>query len=146
MVFTGLEVVRRDWTALARRTQRELYERLFFDRPVEEHLQQVVTDLREGRSDELLVYLMALRKAPEAYTSTTPPHVVAARKMSGKPGRLISYVVTTAGPEPADEQQSPFDYQHYVDKQIRPVAEPILSHLGLRFDRVVGDDKQMALF
>jgi DNA polymerase-2 len=146
VVFTGLEVVRRDWTALARRTQRELYERLFFDRPVEEHLQQVVTDLREGRSDDLLVYLKALRKAPEAYTSTTPPHVVAARKMSGKPGRLISYVITTAGPEPADEQRSPFDYQHYVDKQIRPVAEPILSHFGLEFAKVVGDDKQMALF
>ena len=146
VVFTGLEVVRRDWTALARRTQRELYERLFFDRPVEDYLRQVVTDLREGRSDELLVYLKALRKAPEAYTSTTPPHVVAARKMSGKPGRLISYVITTAGPEPAEEQQSPFDYQHYVDKQIRPIAEPILSHLGLDFAKVVGDDKQMALF
>jgi DNA polymerase-2 len=146
VVFTGLEVVRRDWTALARRTQRELYERLFFDRPVEEHLRQVVADLREGRLDGELVYRKALRKAPEAYTSTTPPHVAAARKMSGRPGRLISYVITTAGPEPAEEQQSPFDYQHYVDKQLRPVAEPILSHLDLEFAKVVGDDKQMALF
>jgi DNA polymerase-2 len=146
VVFTGLEVVRRDWTGLARRTQRELYERLFFDRPVEDHLRQVVTDLREGRLDAELTYRKALRKAPEAYISTTPPHVAAARKMSGRPGRLISYVITTAGPEPADEQQSPFDYQHYVDKQIRPVAEPILSHLDLEFAKVVGDDKQMDLF
>jgi DNA polymerase-2 len=146
VVFTGLEVVRRDWTALARRTQRELYERLFFDRPIEEYLQQVITDLREGRSDELLVYRKALRKELEAYTSTTPPHVVAARKMSGRPGRLISYVITSAGPEPAEEQKNDFDYQHYVDKQIRPVAEPVLSHLGLEFAKVVGDDKQMALF
>src|SRR5206468_4894541 len=29
VVFTGLEVVRRDWTDLARRVQRELYERLY---------------------------------------------------------------------------------------------------------------------
>ena len=110
------------------------------------HLREVVVDLREGRLDTELVYRKALRKAVEAYTSTTPPHVAAARKMSGRPGRLISYVITTAGPEPAEEQQSPFDYQHYVDKQIRPIAEPILSHLGLEFAKVVGDDKQMALF
>ena len=29
---------------------------------------------------------------------------------------------------------------------VRPVAAPVLAALGLEFDRVVGDDKQMALF
>ena len=28
----------------------------------------------------------------------------------------------------------------------RPVAEPVLSLLGLEFDRVVGDDSQLSLF
>ena len=35
VVFTGMEVVRRDWTDLAHRIQRELYERLFRDRDLE---------------------------------------------------------------------------------------------------------------
>jgi len=33
-----------------------------------------------------------------------------------------------------------------VDKQVRPVAEPILELLGLDFARVIGDERQMSLF
>ncbi len=146
MVFTGLEAVRRDWTALARRTQRELYERLFADQPVEEYLKRLVERLRAGDFDDELVYRKAMRKPPEAYTATSPPHVVAARKMSRRPGWLVSYVITTAGPEPAAEQEHPLDHEHYVARQIRPVAEPVLDLLGLRSEQVIGDDRQMDLF
>jgi DNA polymerase-2 len=146
VVFTGLEVVRRDWTHLARKVQRELYERLFDDRPVEDYLGEVVADLRAGRLDDSLVYRKALRKSLESYTATTPPHVAAARKMKRRPGRLISYVMTVAGPEPTEEIVSELDHEHYVQKQVRPVAEPVLALLGLDFDRVVGDDRQLSLF
>jgi DNA polymerase-2 len=146
VVFTGMEVVRRDWTALAKQVQTELYARLFADRPVEEYLGEMVTRLRAGELDDLLVYRKALRKKLGDYTSTTPPHVAAARKMSGDPGRLISYVMTTGGPEPAAERRSLFDHEHYVQKQLRPVSEPVLAILGLDFDKVVGDDTQLDLF
>ena len=146
VVFTGLEVVRRDWTDLARAVQRELYERLFDDRPVEDYLREVVADLRSGQLDDLLVYRKALRKSLGSYTATTPPHVAAARKMKRRPGRLISYVMTSSGPEPAEEIGSALDHEHYVQKQVRPVAEPVLALLGLDFDRVVGDDRQLSLF
>lgn len=145
-VFTGLEVVRRDWTELARRVQRELYERLFTDRPVAEYLRREVEELRAGQLDALLVYHKGLRKELSEYTSTTPPHVAAARKMSGDPGRVVAYVWTRNGPEPAEERESPFDYEHYVEKQILPVAEPVLGQLGLDFAKVIGDDRQMELF
>ena len=45
----------------------------------------------------------------------------------------ISYVITVAGPEPIEYQTSPIDYQHYIDKQIKPVAEAILPFIGLDF-------------
>ena len=61
--------------------QRELYDRLFADRPVDDYLRQVVADLRRGASTTLLVYRKSLRKPPDEYTATTPPHVAAARKM-----------------------------------------------------------------
>ncbi len=38
VVFTGMEAVRGDWTELAKQVQRELYERLFSDRPVLDYL------------------------------------------------------------------------------------------------------------
>ena len=66
--------------------------------------------------------------------------------MSRPPGRLISYVMTTGGPEPADERFHPIDHEHYVQKQVRPVAEPVLGVLDLDFDRAIGDEHQLDLF
>jgi DNA polymerase II len=144
--FVGMEVVRRDWTALAKQVQRELYRRLFRGERVEDYLATVVRSVRDGELDDLLVYRKGLRKDVSAYTAATPPHVVAARKSLSPPGRVVSYVVTTAGAEPVDNLQHPPDREHYVDKQIQPIAEPVLDALGLDFRRVIGDDRQLELF
>src|SRR6185437_12991192 len=105
--FIGMEVVRRDWTALAKQVQRELYRRLFADQAVDAYLAEVVRQVRNGELDDALVYRKNLRKEAGQYTATTPPHVVAARKSRQPAGRSVSYVVTTAGPEPLDNRQHP---------------------------------------
>ena len=143
--FVGMEVVRRDWTALAKDVQRELYARLFAGEPVDGYLADTVAALRRGDLDDKLVYRKGLRKRPAAYTASTPPHVAAARK-SRLRGRVVSYLITVAGPEPLDALEHAPDREHYVDKQVRAVAEPVLAALGLDFDRVVGDDEQLSLF
>jgi DNA polymerase-2 len=143
--FIGMEVVRRDWTALAKQVQRELYRRLFADQSVDAYLAEVVRKVRNGDLDADLVYRKNLRKETDEYTATTPPHVVAARKSTLPPGRLISYVMTTAGAEPLDNVRHPLDREHYVLKQVRPVAEPVLETLGLNFERVIGDSRQLDL-
>ena len=144
--FVGMEVVRSDWTALARQVQRELYRRLFNDEPLDQYLTQVVQDVRAGRLDDLLVYRKNLRKSAAEYTATTPPHVAAARKSAQQEGRAIRYVMTSAGPEPLDNVQHPLDREHYVHKQVQPVAEPVLATLGLDFDTVIGDERQLRMF
>jgi DNA polymerase II len=141
-----MEVVRRDWTDLARRVQQELYERLFAGRPVEDYLREVLGELREGRLDELLVYRKGLRKDPSEYTVTTPPHVVAARLLPGPPPDVVAYVMTEGGPEPAAARRHPFDYEHYLERQLRPVAEPVLELQGTSFDALIGRAHQMGLF
>ena len=146
MEFIGMEVVRRDWTELAKRVQRELYGRLFRGQEVGDYLSMVVHNLRQGRLDDLLVYRKGLGKPLAAYTSTTPPHVVAARKLKKKPGRSIYYLMTREGPEPMAAVHHAIDYEHYVQKQVRPVAEPVLELLSLSFDKVIGDDGQLELF
>ncbi len=144
--FVGMEVVRRDWTELAKEVQRELYRRLFTAEPVDDYLADVVERLRAGELDHALVYRKGLRKDLDDYTASTPPHVAAARKSDEAPGRVIEYVMTRAGPEPLDNITQPIDREHYVDKQVRPVAEPVLSALGLQFERVIGDERQIGLF
>jgi DNA polymerase-2 len=145
VVFTGMEAVRSDWTALAKEVQRELYTRLFADEPVEEYLREVVARLRAGELDDRLVYRKALRKPPETYTTTTPPHVAVARQLGKRRGR-VSYVITAAGPQPAESPRDPLDYDHYLDKQIRAVAEPVLTLLGLDVESLVGTARQLRLF
>ena len=143
--FVGMEVVRRDWTELAKDVQRELYARLFAGDAVDGYLKRVAAELRQGQLDAKLVYRKGLRKRPAEYTANTPPHVAAARK-SASTGRVVAYVMTKGGPEPVDALRSEPDREHYLDRQVRPVAEPVLAALGLDFDQVVGDDRQLALF
>jgi DNA polymerase-2 len=144
--FVGMEVVRSDWTALAKQVQRELYQRLFSDEPVDKYLEDIVKRVRGGALDDRLVYRKNLRKGAEEYTATTPPHVAAARKSTRPNGRSISYVMTSDGPEPIDNIQSPLDREHYVVKQVKPVAEPVLDTLGLVFEQVIGDVRQLSMF
>jgi DNA polymerase-2 len=50
------------------------------------------------------------------------------------------------GRPPAGIAAGSIDHEHYVQKQIRPIAEPVLAIAGLDFDRVVGDERQLGLF
>ncbi|WP_437284995.1 DNA polymerase II [Sorangium sp. So ce406] len=145
--IVGLEAVRRDASAVARRFQRELLDLVFHDRPVEAFVRTFVADLRSGRFDAELVYKKALRKPLGAYTKTTPPHVKAARKLTGDAGRIVAYVITRAGPEPVGHTTAPPDYDHYVSQQLRPIADSVLRWLGgPDFDAMTGAKRQLSLF
>jgi DNA polymerase-2 len=144
--FVGLESVRRDWSEVSKHFQRELMRRVFHDEPIDAFIRGFVADLHAGRFDHQLTYRKAVRKDLEAYTKTTPPHVKAARKQGARAGRIIAYVVTTNGPEPADSRSAPPDYGHYVDRQIAPIADAVLRFLGTDFATVMQTRKQLALF
>jgi DNA polymerase-2 len=144
--LVGLEAVRRDWTPLAKRFQRELLDRIFHDRPVNDFVRDFLGALRQGTLDDLLAYKKAVRKRLGDYTKTTPAHVKAARKQSGPPTRIIEYVVTDAGPEPVDDRQGTLDYEHYVEKQLEPIADALLRFVGLHFADLVGRPRQLELW
>ena len=144
--FVGLEAVRRDWTEVSKRFQRELMQRVFHGQPVEEFVESFVAELKEGRYDDELVYRKAVRKDLRAYTKTTPPHVKAARKLGSSAGRIISYVITKNGPEPIEALSAPPSYDHYIDHQIAPVADAVLHMLDKSFDAIVPRKGQMSLF
>jgi DNA polymerase-2 len=144
--FVGLESVRRDWSEVSKRFQRELLQRVFHDQPVREFIRAFIADLRVGRFDDELTYKKAIRKELDAYTKTTPPHVKAARKQSGAPGRIIAYVMTLEGPEPVGQLTASPDYAHYIEHQIAPIADAVLRFLGTDFESIVQMKRQLALF
>ncbi len=150
LVFKGLENVRTDWTRLARDFQHELYRRIFAGEPFAEYVKAQVQAVLDGACDERLVYRKRLRRRLDDYQRNVPPHVQAARRCAerGLPvparGDWVDYVVTTAGAEPAARALSPLDYQHYVDRQLEPIADGILGFVGASFRGLV--DRQIGLF
>ena len=150
LVFKGLENVRTDWTRLAREFQQELYRRIFMDEPFEQLVLDTSARVLAGQEDERLVYRKRLRRKLDDYQRNIPPHVQAARlyEARGLPvptrGGWVEYVITTAGAEPAAMPLAPLDYQHYVDRQLEPVADGILGFVGSSFRALV--DKQITLF
>lgn len=145
--IVGLEAVRRDWSEVARRFQRELLDRLFHDLPVHDYAREFVAALRAGQFDADLAYRKAIRKPLSEYTKTTPAHVKAARKQTADLGRIVTYVVTKAGPEPLDALTAPPDHEHYVEHQLKPIADAILRFVeGPDFDDLSGARKQLSLF
>lgn len=154
MVFKGLETVRSDWTELAKQFQQGLYWRIFHDEDPAEFIRRFVCDTREGKLDHWLVYRKRLRRRLDEYQKTMPPHVKAARLADEaeqeRRGPLtarrheIRYLITTQGAEPLEYRQHPIDYEHYIEKQLRPVAEAILPFIGRRFDEWA--DEQLSLF
>ncbi|MET1255615.1 DNA polymerase II [Aliikangiella maris] len=155
LVFKGLENVRSDWTELAKMFQRELYQLLFSDKDPCEFIRRRVEEILNGQYDEQLVYRKRLGRPLAAYQKNIPPHVKAARMADAENKRLnkplnyqnrgiIAYVMTLNGPEPVEYQKSSIDYQHYIDKQIEPVADGILPFTGLSFAQII--KSQLGLF
>lgn len=140
MVFKGLETVRTDWTPLAQQFQQELYWRIFHHQPYQDYIRQTIDQLLRGELDDKLIYRKRLRRPLAEYQRNIPPHVRAARLADEQNARLgrplqyqqrgtIEYVWTLNGPEPVDYQRCALDYNHYLEKQLQPVAEGILPFL-----------------
>ena len=142
LVFTGMEYVRSDWTKCAKNFQWHLYLKLFQDQPIDDWLRNWVEDLKKGAFDTDLVYQKRLTKPAHEYTKTKPPHVKAALKILQKDPkserRHIRYVMTADGPEPEEHGPLTLDYTHYIDKQLKPIAETILPFFSKDWDEIVG--------
>jgi DNA polymerase-2 len=143
--IVGLEYVRRDWTDLAKEFQYHILEKIFSGENIDEYIRETVKSLKTGNLDHLLVYKKGVRKDLSKYTKTTPPHVKAARKVNDFSERVISYVMTKRGPEPVDNAPKRIDYEHYIEKQLKPIANSILHFYGKSFTDVVTGKKQMSL-
>ncbi|WP_144152656.1 DNA polymerase II [Paraburkholderia sp. BCC1885] len=154
MVYRGLETVRTDWTPLAQQFQRELYLRIFKRQPYQDYVRDYVERTLRGEFDALLVYRRRLRRSLGDYQRNVPPHARAARmadefnQQQGRPlqyqnGGWITYVMTVAGPEPLETRRSAIDYDHYLTRQLQPLADAILPFLNDDFSALMTGQKEL---
>lgn len=148
LVFKGLEAVRSDWTPLAKEFQRLLYSRVFRGEDYRETIRSTVQRLLAGELDASLIYRRRLRRQIDQYEKQTPPQVQAARlKKQHNPnwyGRNIEYMKTVQGWQPIPYVTALPDYQHYIEKQLAPIADALLWFFDDDFNSVV--DEQLSLF
>ena len=155
LVFKGLESVRSDWTPLAREFQQQLYYKVFHGEPVERFVRDMVQGVLDGAMNDKLTLRRRLRRKLSDYKKNVPPHVRAARladqerckrglKPSYENGGWIEYRMTTNGPEPILYSASPIDYNFYIDRQLAPIADAILSFRQTSLAELT--DKQLDLF
>ncbi|MCW8092994.1 DNA polymerase II [Alteromonas sp. ASW11-130] len=155
LIFKGLENVRSDWTSMARSFQHQLYACVFNQRPVQQLILTLIERLKAGELDSKLTYTKRLRKPTHQYVKNVPPHVRAAKQedetrlTQGLPlkynrSTVVKYVMTMQGPQTVTSVNSPLDYDHYVEKQIKPIAESILPLIGVEFEKLI--NSQMGLF
>ncbi|CDH24303.1 DNA polymerase II [Xenorhabdus bovienii] len=144
MIFKGLETIRTDWTPLAQIFQNELYTLIFHQKPYQDYIRDYVANTLAGKFDDRLIYRKQLRRKLSDYQRNVPPHVRAARladeynQLNNRPlqyqnGGWISYLITQSGPEPLENQTTLPDYEHYINKQLMPIADAILPFLQDNF-------------
>jgi DNA polymerase-2 len=155
MIFKGMENVRSDWTELAKKMQQHVFQCAFNDLPYESYIKEMVESVRKGLLDDELLYHKKLRQEVVEYKKNRPPHAQAAIKLQAyynqqnlrekvSRGQTIKYYMTVNGPEPQECLNSRLDYDHYIDKQLKPALDTLLSVKGSSFEQLVG--QQFDLF
>ena len=78
------------------------------------------------------------------------PHKKAAEKLllAGKEleSNKVEYIITDDGPEPIQHLKHKIDYEHYINKQLKPIADSILVFFDANFNDLIKGDKQTKLF
>ncbi len=155
IIFKGLENVRTDWTQLARDFQQALYSKIFNNEAYDGFIRNTVTQLSNGELDSQLIYRKRLRQKLDQYHKNIPPHARAAInaeilfKQQGLASRYqhkgwIEYIITINGPEVLEHRTSRLDYEHYIEKQLTPVADSILAALDDSMENIL--KRQINLF
>lgn len=139
----GFELVRRDWSRIAKETQLKVLEAILKDGSKEKAvkiIREVVAKLQEGKVPfEMLAISTQLNKDPKNYEITSP-ELSAAKKLlkAGIPaekGSVISYVVGKNGKSISEKAEplelaKDYDTEYYVNNQVLPSVMKIMKELG----------------
>lgn len=154
----GFELVRRDWSKIAKATQYAVLETILKEGSKEKAVRIVrdaIEHVRSGNAsiDELSIETQ-LRKEPGRYEVKSPELAAAAKgKERGIPferGSVISYVITKNGKTISEKAQlaefaEDYDADYYINNQIVPAVMKILGELGYDEHELKSGGKQKKL-
>lgn len=159
--IVGFEYVRRDWSTIAKETQKAVIDAVLKDgKPAEaiKIVREAIKRLRSGTvsKKELVVYTQ-LTKPVNKY-DTTGPHVEAARKAQARgvkveTGSVIPFIITKKGDSISEKatmedfvQEGDYDSEYYIKHQVIPAVIHILRELGCSEEDLLSGGQQQKLF
>ncbi|NJE09556.1 DNA polymerase domain-containing protein [Thermococcus sp. MAR1] len=145
----GLEIVRRDWSEIAKETQARVLEAILRHGDVEEAV-RIVKEVTEKLSkyevppEKLVIHEQITRELKDY--KATGPHVAIAKRLAKRgikirPGTVISYIVLKGSGRigdraiPFDEfdpTKHKYDAEYYIENQVLPAVERILRAFGYK--------------
>ena len=139
----GFELVRRDWSEIAKQTQKKVLEAILIDGSKEKAvkiIREVIAELNSGKVPlEMLAISTQLNKNPDNY-EVKSPELSAAKKMikagiAAEKGSIISYVVGKKGASISEKAEplelaKDYDTEYYITHQILPAVMKIMKELG----------------
>lgn len=160
IVVKGLELVRRDWAPVAKKTQEKVMMAILRDGSPDKAakiIKEVIDQIKKGETPlKDLVIHTQLTKNPDKYQQRAP-HVLAAKKAIARGrkvgrGSIIRYIVIK-GRGPISQRAEPledadvanYDPNYYIDNQVLPAVSRIIDSLGYSQDEIVHQEKQSSL-
>nr|ADK47977.1 type B polymerase [Thermococcus litoralis] len=145
----GLEVVRRDWSEIAKETQAKVLEAILKDGSVEKAV-EIVRDVLEKIAkyrvplEKLVIHEQITRDLKDY--KAIGPHVAIAKRLAArgikvKPGTIISYIVLKGSGKISDRvillteydpEKHKYDPDYYIENQVLPAVLRILEAFGYR--------------
>lgn len=150
--IVGMEVVRGDWSEIARKVQEKVIEIILREaspNKAREYVRGAIGEVKRGNVPmrDLIIW-KSLTKPIEDYR-VRAPHVEAAKRYlsAGRqllPGDKIGYVITKKGGKPYEKAQPYFavtpdqvDVEYYVSRQVVPAAARILEVFNIGQDQLL---------
>ncbi len=158
--IVGFEYVRREWSSIAKETQKSVITSVLAEGNPEKALKKIIETiniLRDGkaRNSDLVVFTQIKRNLNK-YVAIGP-HVAAAKKavVKGKEievGSVIGYIITKSGKSISDKAQlqeyvneGNYDADYYIEHQVIPAVIKIMRELGYSKEDLIQGGKQHKL-
>ncbi|HOX23895.1 MAG TPA: DNA polymerase domain-containing protein, partial [Elusimicrobiales bacterium] len=154
----GFELVRRDWSKVAKDAQYGVLEAILREGSKEKAVaivKDTVERLKGGKVplEDLTIYTQ-LTKRPEDYDIVSPELSAAKRAIArGVPlekGSMVAYVITKRGASISEkaevaEYAKDYDADYYINNQVLPAVMKILKELGYSEDDLKNKGKQQSI-
>lgn len=161
--IVGFEYVRRDWSKIAKQTQKQVIEAVLKEGKPDkaiEIVRKVIQELREGKvlNKDLIVFTQ-LTKSPHRY-ELDAPHVNAAKKAMKKgkhfeSGSIIDFIITKNGKSISEKaeiaeyvKEGDYDAEYYIENQVIPAVIKIIQEFGLNKEDLIfgGQQRKLSFF